>query len=65
MLLKHVLAVDVMVCVKCSAPMRLLEIATTPKSIGRALYRAGLGLQPPPTLARQRVADPQLSLAFG
>jgi hypothetical protein len=46
-------------------PMRLLEIATTPKSIARALYRAGLGPQPPPTVARSCVADPQLSLAFG
>jgi hypothetical protein len=64
MLLKHVFAVDVMVCVTCGGPMRLLEIATTPKTIGRALYRAGLVPRPPPPLVCQRVADPQLSLAF-
>jgi hypothetical protein len=63
MLLKHVFAVDVTVCVTCGGPMRWLSFATTPKAIGRALYRAGLGPQPPP-IARQRVADPQLSLAF-
>jgi hypothetical protein len=63
MLLKHVFAVDVTVCVTCGGPMRLLSYATTPKAIGRALYRAGLGPQPPP-IARQHVADTQLSLAF-
>jgi len=64
MLLKHVFAVDVTICVTCGGgPMRLLSIATTPRAIGRALYRAGLGPQPPP-IARQRVADRQLSLAF-
>jgi hypothetical protein len=63
LLLKHVFAVDVTVCVTCGGPMRLLSYATTPKAIGRALYRAGLGPQPPP-IARQRVADTQLSLAF-
>jgi hypothetical protein len=56
MLLKHVFAVDVTVCVTCGGPMRLLSLATTPKAIGRAVYRAGLGPQPPP-IARQRVAD--------
>jgi hypothetical protein len=64
MLLKHVFAVDVTVCVTCGGAMRLLSIATTPKAIGRALYRAALGPQPPPPIARQRVAEPQLSLAF-
>jgi hypothetical protein len=64
MLLKHVFAVDVTACLTCGGPMRLLSIATTPKAIGRALYRAGLGPQPPPPIVRQRAADPQLSLAF-
>jgi hypothetical protein len=37
MLLKHVFAVDVMVCVTCGGPMRLLSYATTPKAIGRVV----------------------------
>jgi hypothetical protein len=37
MLLKHVFALDVTVCVTCGGPIRLLSIATTAKAIGHAL----------------------------
>jgi Putative transposase len=41
-LLKHVFAVDVTVCVKCAGTMRLVDFATTPRAIARALARVGL-----------------------
>ena len=64
-LLKHVFAVDTTVCVKCGGPMRLLELATTPQAIARALARAGLRPQPPPVLHPARLPDTQLRLSFG
>jgi hypothetical protein len=55
--------VDVTACVGCGGRMRVLEFATTPRAVARALARAGLGPQPPalPLV----VNSAQLRLAFG
>jgi hypothetical protein len=63
-LLNHVFAVDVTVCVKCAGPMRLVDFATTPLAIARALARAGLRPQPPPMPRTASVHDSQLRLSF-
>jgi hypothetical protein len=63
-LLRHVFAVDVTVCVKCAGPMRLVDFATTPRAIARALARAGLRPQPPPLRRPATVHDSQLRLSF-
>ena len=61
-LLRKTFSVDVTVCVVCAGRMRVLEFATTPKAIARALYRAGLGPQPPPAAPKPSA---QLTLVFG
>jgi hypothetical protein len=67
LLLRHVFAVDLTICVHCQGRMRLLELCTTPGAIPRAMAHAGLAPQPPPpTAARPRRAHPsQLRLALG
>jgi hypothetical protein len=62
-LLRKTFAVDVTVCVVCGGRMRLLEFATTPKAVARALWRAGLGPQPPPAAPRMHNSA-QLTLAL-
>ena len=64
-LLKHVFAIDVTVCVKCGGPMRLLAFATTPQGIARALARAGLRPHPPPPPSSHPLPEAQLRLSFG
>jgi hypothetical protein len=46
MLLKHVFAVDVTICVTCGGPMRLLSIATTPVKRVTPRSRAASGWRP-------------------
>jgi hypothetical protein len=40
--------VDATTCPRCSQPLRLVEIATTPEAIRRVMTRAGLAPMPPP-----------------
>ena len=61
-LLRKTFAVDVTVCVVCAGRMRVLEFATTPKAVARALYRAGLGPRPPPAAPKPSA---QLTLLLG
>ncbi len=76
LLLRHVFAVDVTICVHCQGRMtrfvipegvRLLELCTTPGAIARAMAHAGLAPQPPPPPAARprRVHPSQLRLALG
>jgi hypothetical protein len=66
LLLRHVFAVDVTRCAHCRAPMRLLQVCTTPHAIARAIARAGRGPQPPPRTARPSRSLPlQGLLQFG
>jgi hypothetical protein len=58
LLLRHVFAVDVTVCVHYQGRMRLRELCTTADAIARAMARAGLGPQPPPAQASPLRAQP-------
>jgi len=61
-LLRHVFAIDVTVCPRCSGSMRWVAIATTPEAIAMGLVRAGLAARAPP---RKRSArGGQLELGF-
>ena len=62
-LLRRTFVSDVTVCVVCGGRMRLLEFATTPRAVARALWRAGLGPQPPPA-ARCPHSPAQLTLSL-
>ncbi len=55
-LLRHVFKVDVSVCPRCDAKMKLKEVATTSDDIDRVLHRLGLALlaRPPPRPAPPR-----------
>ena len=67
-LLRHVFAVDVTVCPKCSGPMRWLAIATTPDAIAHSLARSGLGARAPPRSPRpppRKPRTPREQLALG
>jgi hypothetical protein len=47
-LLERTFRVDATTCPRCSQPLRLVEIATTPEAIRRVMTRAGLAPMPPP-----------------
>ncbi len=63
-LLRRTFAADVTCCPKCSARMRLVEMATRDAENRKNLARAGLGPMPPPP---GPMPDPpgQLLLPFG
>ena len=61
-LLRHVFAVDVTVCPKCSGPMKWRQVALEPDAIRAGLARAGLLARGPPK--PRRVPLGQLSLPF-
>ena len=68
-LLRHVFAVDVTVCPRCSGPMRWLAVATTPEDIADSLARAGTGARAPPHKPnapprKPRAPGAQLALGF-
>jgi hypothetical protein len=68
-LLRHVFAVDVTVCPRCSGAMRWLAIATTPEDIAESLARTGIGARAPPHKPnvpprKPRVPREQLTLGF-
>jgi hypothetical protein len=66
LLLRHVFAADVSLCVHCKGRMRLHELCTTPDAIARAMAQAGLGPRPPPTAQPTLRAYPaQGLLPFG
>jgi len=61
-LLKHVFAIDMNVCPKCTGRMRWRQVALTADAIREGLARAGLSARGPPK--RRRVPLRQLSLPF-
>ena len=61
-LLRHVFAIDVTTCPKCTSTMRWRNVALTPDAIREGLARAGLSARGPPM--RKRVPLGQLSLPF-
>jgi hypothetical protein len=61
-LLRHVFAIDVVVCPECSGKMRWRAVALTPETIAEGLARAGLSARGPPR--GPRAPRGQLSLPF-
>jgi len=62
-LLRRVFKIDITVCPKCQASMRVSEVVTDPDTIARRLADAGLGPRPPPK--PMRTVPGQLRLQFG
>jgi hypothetical protein len=61
-LLKRVFAADVTTCARCGGKMKVVQIATSPDVIARALGELGLGPRAPPT--RRPAAAGQLAITF-
>jgi hypothetical protein len=61
-LLRHVFAIDLTVCPKCSGKMRWRAVALTPEAIADGLARARLYARGPPK--KPRAPRGQLSLPF-
>ena len=57
-LLRHVFATDVTVCVHCQGRLCLRELCTKAEPIARAMARVGLAPQPPPRPASPRYKQP-------
>jgi hypothetical protein len=60
-LLRHVLQIDVVTCVRCGGTTRLLEAATTPEAIAKLLAKHGLWSEAPAPAPRSaRSAPPRV-----